>query len=440
MQTRVDQATAELRQRNRELLDLYQQMFRLREELGPRAATGRGRARPRPRWRTRSARRSTWCPGTSSCCSSSGARVARGTRVCASPKDQLAEGHGHRPRAARPIAPPARARARRPRAGDSTGCARWSSRRSRAPASDARVRRAPVPTGAAAMLPQLELALLNLVSNALDAMPGGGRLAISRVERRERTSRVERHRHAGRACRRAVRDRVFEPWFTTKPPGRGTGLGPEHRPQRRRETWRPDRRRRARPAAARPSPSSCRRSARTAGGGRSMPDLLVVDDDRDTCQFMSELLAAPGRRIVESSRIRRTPCDAPRGERVRRRDLGHQPQRAAVRPRRAPGGPAGEPALPGRAHQRLRHARDGHRGGPRGRVRLHQQAVQHRRRSSSVVERRAGPGRAPDRRRRRRGGPRATCRQASSAGRRPCWRSTSRSPGGRRRRAGARRR
>ena len=28
-----------------------------------------------------------------------------------------------------------------------------------------------------------------------------------------------------------------------------------------------------------------------------MPDLLVVDDDRDTCQFISELLAAPGRRI-----------------------------------------------------------------------------------------------------------------------------------------------
>jgi DNA-binding NtrC family response regulator len=33
-----------------------------------------------------------------------------------------------------------------------------------------------------------------------------------------------------------------------------------------------------------------------------MPDLLVVDDDRDTCQFISELLAAPGRRIEFESR------------------------------------------------------------------------------------------------------------------------------------------
>jgi len=33
-----------------------------------------------------------------------------------------------------------------------------------------------------------------------------------------------------------------------------------------------------------------------------MPDLLVVDDDRDTCQFISELLAAPGRHVEFESR------------------------------------------------------------------------------------------------------------------------------------------
>jgi DNA-binding NtrC family response regulator len=37
-----------------------------------------------------------------------------------------------------------------------------------------------------------------------------------------------------------------------------------------------------------------------------MPDLLIVDDDRDTCQFMAELLAAPERRIVFES----NPADA----------------------------------------------------------------------------------------------------------------------------------
>jgi DNA-binding NtrC family response regulator len=37
-----------------------------------------------------------------------------------------------------------------------------------------------------------------------------------------------------------------------------------------------------------------------------MPDLLVVDDDRDTCQFIAELLAAEDRRITVES----NPADA----------------------------------------------------------------------------------------------------------------------------------
>jgi DNA-binding NtrC family response regulator len=38
----------------------------------------------------------------------------------------------------------------------------------------------------------------------------------------------------------------------------------------------------------------------------AMPDILIVDDDRDTCQFITELLAAPDRRIVFES----VPADA----------------------------------------------------------------------------------------------------------------------------------
>jgi signal transduction histidine kinase len=70
---------------------------------------------------------------------------------------------------------------------------------------------------------QLELALLNLVTNALDAMPAGGILTIAAANADGRV-RIE-VRDTGSGIDPAVLPRIFEPWVTTKSAGRGTGLG-----------------------------------------------------------------------------------------------------------------------------------------------------------------------------------------------------------------------
>jgi two-component system, NtrC family, sensor kinase len=70
---------------------------------------------------------------------------------------------------------------------------------------------------------QLELALFNLVSNSLDAMPGGGRLAITLSAAAEGVRLVVSD--SGTGISPDVLPRVFDAWVTTKPPGRGTGLG-----------------------------------------------------------------------------------------------------------------------------------------------------------------------------------------------------------------------
>jgi signal transduction histidine kinase len=70
---------------------------------------------------------------------------------------------------------------------------------------------------------QLELALSNLVTNALDAMPDGGHLIVTAaIAPGEAIVEIA---DTGIGIAPEVLDRIFEPWVTTKGAGQGTGLG-----------------------------------------------------------------------------------------------------------------------------------------------------------------------------------------------------------------------
>jgi signal transduction histidine kinase len=71
---------------------------------------------------------------------------------------------------------------------------------------------------------QLEEVLMNLLSNAVDAMPGGGQLRVWTRQGPERMVEIG-VTDSGHGIAPAHRDAIWEPFFTTKPQGKGTGLG-----------------------------------------------------------------------------------------------------------------------------------------------------------------------------------------------------------------------
>ena len=85
---------------------------------------------------------------------------------------------------------------------------------------------------------ELEQALINLAVNAIDAMPHGGRLTIDVEPIELAAEHAAKHAgekagphvmiavsDTGQGMDEATRARIFEPFYTTKPIGEGTGLG-----------------------------------------------------------------------------------------------------------------------------------------------------------------------------------------------------------------------
>ncbi len=82
---------------------------------------------------------------------------------------------------------------------------------------------------------QIELVLLNLFVNAVDAMPKGGKLSVA-TRYIDQQDYLKEARRTDRYCELRITDtgigmdpatqkRIFEPFFTTKEVGQGTGLG-----------------------------------------------------------------------------------------------------------------------------------------------------------------------------------------------------------------------
>ena len=169
---------------------------------------------------------------------------------------------------------------------------------------------------------QLEQVVMNLVVNAKDAMPKGGKIVIQTSEARLEESAGREHGliipgtyvllsvgDNGAGMDRETQSRVFEPFFTTKEKGKGTGLGLStvygivkqsggyifaDSILGRGTTFRIYLPRVEDPAES----ASANHQAHVAGGGSET--VLLVEDEESVRQLVHETLQARGYRVIEA--------------------------------------------------------------------------------------------------------------------------------------------
>lgn len=71
---------------------------------------------------------------------------------------------------------------------------------------------------------QLKQVFLNLILNAIDAMPEGGRLTVSTGRAKDEATIYIRFADTGHGIAPEHQDHIFEPFYTTRPEGSGLGL------------------------------------------------------------------------------------------------------------------------------------------------------------------------------------------------------------------------
>jgi two-component system, cell cycle sensor histidine kinase and response regulator CckA len=168
---------------------------------------------------------------------------------------------------------------------------------------------------------QVERVLVNLATNARDAMPEGGKIIFST----SRVRGVEAPLHSGDEtdqylCLRvtdtgcgmdqATRQRIFEPFFTTKPRGKGTGLGmpvvyglmQSHNGliDVRSELGKGTSISLFFPIPKQPLAPPVERSPDAPKSVEGTETVLIVDDEPDVCHFLEIILKAHGYGVLSA--------------------------------------------------------------------------------------------------------------------------------------------